>query len=68
MKYGMTKKHTQMLYGIAIAMMLYHHLFCIPSRLNCNYFSVLGNIELKLAWFCSNLCCCLCFYYWLWIM
>lgn len=52
MKYGMTKKHTQMLYGIAIAMMLYHHLFCIPSRLNCNYFSVLGNIELKLAWFC----------------
>ena len=48
----MTKKHTHMLYGIAIAMMLYHHLFCIPSRLNCNYFSVLGNIELKLAWFC----------------
>lgn len=54
----MTKRQSSVLYGIAIMMMLYHHLFCLPGeRLHVEYFSVLeifggGQIEQKLAWFC----------------
>ncbi|ALS18150.1 acyltransferase family protein [Clostridium butyricum] len=55
MKEGLTKENSNLLQGIAILMMLYHHLFCIPERLNTNYISLLDinniNIELKLAWF-----------------
>lgn len=51
MEKGITKKHSQMLYGVAILLMLYHHLFCLPERLGCEYFSVLGNLERELAWF-----------------
>lgn len=29
----MTKRHSQMLYGIAIMLMLYHHLFAFPERM-----------------------------------
>lgn len=57
MKNGLTKQQTRLVHGIAILMMLYHHLFCIPERLNTQYISVLNfnniNIELKLAWFCK---------------
>lgn len=40
MEEGLTKEHSKILYGLAIIMMLYHHLFCIPSRLNCDYLAV----------------------------
>lgn len=53
MKEGITKQQTKMLYGIAILFMLYHHLFCIPERLNCEYYSVLANYERPVAWFCK---------------
>ncbi len=49
----MTKNHTKMLYGLAILLMLYHHLFCL-DRLNTEYLSVLGPVlEEKLSWFCK---------------
>lgn len=51
MNNGMTKRHSQMLYGIAILLMLYHHLFCIPEKLNCNYISIIGTMETRIAWF-----------------
>lgn len=51
MEKGITKQHSQVLYGIAILLMLYHHMFCIPDRLGCDYFSLLGGVETKLAWF-----------------
>lgn len=48
---------TQCLYGIAVLMMVFHHLFCTPSRLAYNYIPLLGEnlwyIETKLAWFCK---------------
>ncbi len=47
---------TQCLYGIAVLMMVFHHLFCIPSRLGYEYIPLLGEnlwyVETKLAWFC----------------
>lgn len=49
----MTKNHTKMLYGLAILLMLYHHLFC-AGRLDTEYLSVLGPVlEEKLDWFCK---------------
>ncbi len=36
----MTKKQSAACYGVAILFMLYHHLFCIPERLQTEYFSV----------------------------
>ena len=54
----MTKENSKGLYGIAVLLMIYHHLFCIPERLNCSYYSLLGidmgggkTLELKIAWF-----------------
>jgi hypothetical protein len=44
MEEGMSKRQSSILYGIAILLMLYHHLFCIPTRLNTEYFSVLNSI------------------------
>lgn len=45
------------LYGLAILMMLFHHLFCIPERLGCNYIPMFGeawgNIEIRIAWVCK---------------
>lgn len=40
------------LYGIAILLMVFHHCFCIPSRLGENYISVLGDyaLEARIAW------------------
>ena len=40
------------LYGIAILLMVFHHCFCIPSRLNYDYIPVLGGFELeaRIAW------------------
>lgn len=55
MEKGLTKNHTKMLQGLAILMMLYHHLFSTPLALGIPYYSVLKfgdiNIELKMAWF-----------------
>lgn len=61
MKNGITKQHSAFLYGIAIMFMIYHHLFCIPSRIQFGYLSVLDNVfafspvsvERTLAWFCK---------------
>lgn len=49
----LNKDHSKAMYGIAITMMIYHHLFCIPQRLNCDYFSLLGEAELNMAWLCK---------------
>ncbi len=57
----LTKNHSKILYGIAILMMLYHHLFAYPERIGGNYVDVTKllfsnlDIELKLAWF-SKMC------------
>lgn len=54
MSNGLTKEHSKMLYGVAIVLMVVHHLFCLPQRLNCEYYSILGNgIVEKIAWFCK---------------
>lgn len=51
---GLTKNQSSALYGVAILMMLFHHLFGMPSRLPYEYKSLLGgNIEQKMAWFCK---------------
>ena len=50
------QKESALIYGIAILMMIYHHLFSVPQRLSStDYFSVLntligGNTEQRLAW------------------
>ena len=55
MKNGLSKKQSVMLQGIAIMMMLYHHLFSTPDALGISYTSLLSFIgeeaELRLAWF-----------------
>lgn len=52
---GITKDQSKMLQGIAILMMLYHHLFSTPEALGIDYSSLLNingiNIELHMAWF-----------------
>ena len=56
MKNGLTKKDSALIYGIAILMMIYHHLFSNPQRLgSTEYFSILNTIfdgitEQRLAW------------------
>ena len=46
-----------MLRGLAILMMIYHHIFATPELYGLEYFSVLRfgevNVELYLAWFCK---------------
>ena len=52
-----SKHHSLYLYGLAAIAMVYHHLFCIPDRLNGLWvpmpmlFGV--NIELTIAWYCK---------------
>lgn len=52
---AITREESKYLQGIAILMMLYHHLFSTPEALGTDYFSVLNfgnlNIELHMAWF-----------------
>ncbi len=55
---GLTKNHSVALHGLAITLMLFHHLFCIPARLKCDYFSVIdwigvAGLEERIAWFCK---------------
>ena len=56
MKNGLSKKDSSLIYGIAILMMIYHHLFSNPQRLGCTeYFSILNTLfggitEQRLAW------------------
>lgn len=60
---GITKRDSLFLYGVAIILMVYHHLFCIPSRIQFEYFSTLDyifpfsnfSVERNLAYF-SKLC------------
>lgn len=52
------RKHdSKLLYGIAVLSMLYHHLFCVPERLNNDFIFSLGfisdDISIKLAWYCK---------------
>lgn len=56
MKNGLSKKDSSLIYGIAILMMIYHHLFSNPQRLaSTEYFSILNTLlggitEQRLAW------------------
>ena len=56
MKNGLSKNDSTLIYGIAILMMIYHHLFAIPQKLgNTDYFSILNTLfggitEQRLAW------------------
>lgn len=47
-----SKSDSKALYGIAIILMVFHHCFCIPSRLNYNYIPLLGGFETeaRIAW------------------
>lgn len=50
------KKHTQGLYGCAILMMLFHHLFSVPERIDGNAFATYSNeysIFISFAWSCK---------------
>ena len=57
-----TKRHTQIAKGVAILLMLYHHLFVIPERISVEHFSlldaVLPNAQITIATFCK-LCVCI---------
>lgn len=62
---GFTKEHTKIAKGIAILLMVYHHLFVIPERLNNNYVSVINllgfNFQSILANFAKICVCIFCF-------
>lgn len=55
LKNGISKDQSKIVQGLAILMMLYHHLFSTPEALGSTYNSLLKigecNIELKMAWF-----------------
>lgn len=55
MKEGMTREQSSVLRGIAILMMIYHHVFATPEIYELEYFSVLRfggiNVERYVAWF-----------------
>ncbi|MCR5502861.1 MAG: acyltransferase [Lachnospiraceae bacterium] len=55
MENGLSKEQSKMLQGLAILMMLYHHLFSTPEALGIPYRSLLVfgeiNAELRMAWF-----------------
>lgn len=57
MKEGITREQSAVLRGIAILMMIYHHVFATPETYKLEYFSVLQfggvNVERQLAWFCK---------------
>ena len=55
----LTPFDSKKMYGVAILLMLFHHLFCIPERLNNNFISVFppdtqfAMLEVKIAWLCK---------------
>lgn len=55
MKEGITREQSSVLRGIAILMMIYHHIFATPEIYGFEYFSVLSfggiNVERYVAWF-----------------
>ncbi len=55
LKTGISKEGSKALQGLAILMMLYHHLFSTPEALGIDYVSLLNfngiNVELHMAWF-----------------
>ena len=50
MKEGMTREQSAILRGIAILMMIYHHVFATPEIYELEYFSVLqfGGVNVEL--------------------
>ncbi len=50
-------KHTQIAKGVAIMLMMYHHLFVVPEKIYYEYFSVLNifgvDIQTIVAYFCK---------------
>lgn len=57
-----SKEHSQIAKGVAILLMLYHHLFIIPDRISCGYQSLIDMIfpgaQITIATF-SKLCVCI---------
>ena len=51
---GFTKVHTQIAKGIAILLMVYHHLFVLPERLGYNYISVINMTGFDLQSYIAN--------------
>lgn len=47
------KKDSQFLYGVAIILMIYHHLFSDYVRLGVVPVSIFGNFQIRIAWFCK---------------
>lgn len=42
---GISKENSMLLYGVAILLMIYHHLFGFPGRLNGDYISILNCVS-----------------------
>lgn len=57
MDQGISVKQSRMIQGLAILMMLYHHLFSVPEMTGYSYRGLLQfkafNLELSLAYFCK---------------
>lgn len=51
---GFTKVHTQIAKGIAILLMVYHHLFVLPERLDNNFISVINMTGFDLQSYIAN--------------
>lgn len=47
------KKDSRFLYGVAIILMIYHHLFSDYVRLGVVPVSIFGNFQIRIAWFCK---------------
>ena len=58
LRINITKKNSKMLYGLAILMMVYHHLFCVTGRIGGCIFTIdyllkTNGIGIKISWFCK---------------
>lgn len=63
MKNIFSKEHTMVAKGIAICMMLYHHLFVIPERISCDYTALLDIIFPNAQHYLAVMCkMCVCIY------
>lgn len=58
-----TKQNTQIAKGIAILLMVYHHLFVIPERLNFSYFAIPNVFGFEIQSVIANFCkICVCIF------